>query len=59
MGKSRSPSLAITSVGTWIDGSAWVALISRFMSSRATAAPGLADFRMYDASHATSRSSDS
>ena len=50
---------AITSVGTWIDGSAWEALIWRFMSSRATAALGLADFRMYDASHATSWSSDS
>ena len=39
--------------------SACVALIPRFIRSSAIAAPGLADFRMYDASHATSRSSSS
>ena len=55
--KSRSPVLPITSVGTWIERSACVALISRFIRSSATAAPGLADLRMYEASQATSCSS--
>jgi hypothetical protein len=57
--KSRSPGLAITRLGTWIDARAGVALICRFMRSSATAAPGLADFRMYEANHSTRRSSDS
>jgi hypothetical protein len=34
------------SVGTWIDSSACVALIWRFIRARAIAAPGLAAFRM-------------